>query len=139
MKYKGTFLRKGMLGKFILPFFVSSLLVGVSGIVVMVYRWGRMGLTRLLSATYSVKYQTAVLNMKDINLHPNVLVLFGILLVLMGLLFTLVALKHTKPGKDFKRVGPLSLIGYLFVYLLAYAFILATSIYKMMFRKNYSW
>ncbi len=139
-KYKSAFLKKGMLGSFVLPFFVSSLLIGVSGIVVLLYRLIRTLVVRFLSTSYSIQAQTAIITFNDINLHPNVLLLFGVLLMVVGLAFTLVALKYTRPPEgEFKKIGPISLIGYLFVYLLTQAILLAVSIYKMMFKKNYSW
>ena len=139
MKYKSSFMKKGMLGSFILPFFASSLLIGVSGIIVLLYRGIRSLIVSLFSTTYSVKTQAAVITLSNINLHPNILVFFGVLLLTVGSLFTLFALKYTKLEGEFKKAGPLSLIGYLFVYLLTQAFLLAGSIYEMIFKKKYAW
>ncbi len=139
LKYKKSFLQKGMLGRFIIPFFVSSLLIGVSGIIVLLYRWGRTLITNILSTTYSAQNQAAIITLNDINLHPNVLVFFGILLITVGSLFTLFALRYTKLEEGFKKTNAVSLIGYLFVYLLTQAFLLAGSVYEIIFKKKYSW
>ncbi len=138
-KYRNAFIKKGMLGSFILPFFVISWLIGLSGLAVLVYQLVKRGLTKILSMTYSIQAQTAVLNLNDLNLFPNILVFFGVALFVLGLVFTLIALGYTRQaGRNFKKIGLLSLLGYLFLYLLVYPVILIISVYKKI-TKKYSW
>lgn len=138
-KYQKSFFKKGMLGSFILPFFVLSWLIGISGLGILFYRLAQSVIVQSLSATYSIQTQAALLNLSNINLVPNVLIFFGVIIITVGFAFTLVALKHTKGNKKFKKVGVFSLLGYTFLYLLAYPVILIMSIYKIIFRRKYSW
>jgi hypothetical protein len=138
-KYRSAFVKKGMLGSFILPFFVISWLIGLSGLAVLIYQMTKLILVKVLSLTYSIQAQSSVLRLNNLNLFPNILVFFGIVLFILGLAFTLVALKYTREtGSNFKRIGLLSLLGYLFLYLLAYPIILIISVYKKI-TKKYSW
>lgn len=136
-KYKSSFLKSGMLGQFILPFFVISWLVGLSGLGIMFYRIIQGIIINSLALSYSVTAQTAVVNLNSINLIPSILFFFGSILMVSGLAFTLIALNKTK-GKEFKRVGAINLLGYIFIYLLIYPIILIISAYRAA-RGKYSW
>jgi cellulose synthase/poly-beta-1,6-N-acetylglucosamine synthase-like glycosyltransferase len=135
-KYRKAFLQLGMLGSFILPFFVLSWALGISGIFILAYRIFQRVVVHYLASIYSVQAQTAILTLREINLTPNVLVFFGTAILVMSLSFTLVALAHTRE-KDFKRTSLINLFFYSFVYLLAYPLILITSIYKFLKRKRF--
>ena len=138
--YKKAFGKKGILGGFILPFFILSWIIGVSGLAILFYRLVRTVVVRVLSTTYSIQAQAAIITFRDINLVPDILFFFGVVLIVFGTAFTLVALKYTKDtGKDFKKVGIFSLLGYSFLYLLAYPILLLISVYKLIFRRSYSW
>ena len=82
VKYKKAFLKKGILGNFILPFFVLSWILGFVGIAILLYRLLRTIAIRYLSTLYSIQAQTAILNLQDINLTPSVLVFFGLVPIL---------------------------------------------------------
>jgi cellulose synthase/poly-beta-1,6-N-acetylglucosamine synthase-like glycosyltransferase len=135
-KYRKEFLRIGMLGTFIIPFFVLSWVLGILGIFTLAYRVFRRFVVHYLASIYSIQAQTAVLTLREINLTPNVLIFFGVAILMMSLSFTLLALSHTKE-KNFKRTGLFNLFFYAFVYLLAYPFILITSIYKFLKKKRF--
>ncbi len=136
-KYKGTFLKKGMLGNFILPFFVLSWIVGILGIFVLGYRVIRTLILRYLSTTYSIQAQTAILTFRDLNLTPNVLVFFGIFIFMFSIFFTSIVLLHLRE-EEFKKHGLFNIISYMFIYLLAYPFLLIISVYKFL-RGKKSW
>ncbi len=129
VKYKKNFLKGGMLGSFVLPFFVLSWGIGIFGLGILVYRIVRIVALRYLSTFYSVKAQTAILRLQDINLIPNLLVFFGITLLIFSSIFTFFALKKIKE-EEFKKHGLLYILLYMFIYLLSYPVILTTSIYK---------
>lgn len=138
-KYKTAFIKKGMLGSFILPFFVIAWLIGLSGLAILLYQLIRTILVKILSITYSLQAQTAILKLSDINLFPNILIFFGIVLFVLGFVFTMIALTYTRETEsNFKKVGIFNLLGYLFLYLLAYPVILIVSVYKKI-TKKYSW
>jgi len=136
-KYKKTFAKKGILGSFVLPFFVLSWMLGFLGIGILIYRGFRRIIIHYLITRYSIEAQTAVLTLREINLTPNVLLFFGTSILLLSLLFTLLALSYIKE-KEFKKVRIFNILTYSFVYLLAYPLILITSIFKYI-KKERSW
>ncbi len=138
-KYKTAFKEKGMLGSFILPFFVLSWLLGITGLAILTYRILKFIFVNYLSTLYSINVQTAILSAQDINLAPNVLMFFGVVLFFLGLSFTFLALIYSRDSeRKFKKYGVLGLSVYMFIYLLAYPIILIASMYKYL-TKSYSW
>src|SRR3989344_1110250 len=87
-KYKGFFLRKGMLGNFILPFFVTSWLVGLLGLSIFCYLLFRRFWLFYLSSKLSHYAGTEIFQLSELNLNPTVLNLFGIFLFVLGISFT---------------------------------------------------
>ncbi len=131
-KYKKDWFRKGMLGNFILPFFVFSWVIGLFGLFVFVYRIARRVITGYLSTKLSVEAQTAVLRFSDVNLTPNVLVFLGLTVFFMSLWFTIVALLNMSESKEHKRENLFTVGFYMLFYLLAYPIILIISGYKFL-------
>ncbi|MFZ1970722.1 MAG: glycosyltransferase [Candidatus Nanoarchaeia archaeon] len=139
-KYRKTFLKKGMLGSFIIPFFILSWIIGISGLLILFYRITQSIIISTLSASYSIKTQAAILSLSEINLVPSILIIFGILILVVGFIFTLTALYYTREDRaDFKKVGVFGILGYSFLYLLAYPILLVISVYKIISRKEHSW
>lgn len=136
-KYKRAFVRTGMLGCFILPFFVFSWFIAITGFCILVYRVGKYFIIKYLSAKMSIEAQTAILTMRDINLNPSVLFLFGAVLLILGLTFNLLALSYSKE-KEFKKHGIHGLFMYMFVYLTLYPALLVMSIIAY-FRGKTTW
>jgi len=136
LKYKKSFLKSGMLGQFILPFFVSSWVLGLSGLFILGYRIFRTAFVQLLAAKYSVEVQTAVITLKDLQVSPNLLLFFGILTFFLGLWFTLISLVYSK--EDFKKEKWHEIIIYAIFYLLVNPIVQIKSIYAYM-RGKRSW
>ena len=136
-KYKKTFFRKGMLGNFILPFFILSWALGLFGLGILIYRIIQMVVLRYLSTTYSVQAHTAIFRFGDINLVPNVLVFMGLTVFFLSLFFTIVALTNMRE-EGRRRENPLTIGFYMIFYLLAYPIILVISGYKY-FRGYRKW
>ncbi len=136
-KYKKSFLNRGILGSFILPFFIFSWFVGIFGLLVLFYRVFRTLVIRYLSTVYSIQAQTAILRISEINLTPNILVFFGLSILVFSILFTMLALSYTKE-KEFKKHGLFYILVYMFFYLLSYPLILVISVYKY-WRGKKSW
>jgi len=136
-KYLRYFFKKGMLGSFILPFFLFTWAIAIFGIFILLYRIIRGFFVRYLSTVYSIQAETAILRFSEINLVPNVLVFFGILTLILSSAFSLFALYYIKE-RDFKKYGFFNIVGFMFFYLLSYPFILITSLYKYL-RKTGSW
>lgn len=131
-KYKKEWFRKGMLGSFILPFFVFSWVIGIFGLFVFAYRIFRRIFTGFLSTKLSVEAQTAVLRVSDINLTPNVLVFLGLTVFFLSLWYTMVALMNVSEDKSYRRENFFAVGFYMLFYLLAYPIILIISGYKFL-------
>jgi cellulose synthase/poly-beta-1,6-N-acetylglucosamine synthase-like glycosyltransferase len=128
-KYKTAFLRCGMLGLFILPFFVLSWVIGTMGLFILSYRLGKYLFVKYLSVNYSIEMHTAIVNLKDISLSPSVLIFLGIIILGLGLVYNLIALVYSKE-KDYESDGIFSISVYIFFYTLIYPILLITSVYK---------
>ncbi len=136
-QYKSSFLRHGMLGLFIIPFFVVAWFLAMFGLVVLSYRIIRSIIVRYLSTRMSIATETAILSMRDLNLTPSILFFFGIVLFILGLVYNILALAYSKE-KDYKRHGLFGLLSYMIFYLTAYPAILIYSIYKF-FKGKKTW
>ncbi|MFH1311013.1 MAG: glycosyltransferase [Nanoarchaeota archaeon] len=135
-KHKGAFAKKGIFGSFVLPFFVSSWIVGLFGIVILVYRELRRFFINYLATTYSIGAQTAILTLRDINLTPNILVFFGIAILSLSLFFTILALSYTKEN-EIKKFKISDFLVYVFIYLLIYPIILITAAFKFIKKEKF--
>lgn len=137
LKHKNKFFKKGILGFFVLPMFISAWIIGVLGIFLMIYNFGKWALKSYVSTTYSIGANTAVLSARDIALNPDILFFFGIVLFVFGLMFTLFSIFHQKE-KGFKNPRIIDIAVYTFFYLLTYPVILVMSVYKLI-RGNVKW
>ena len=137
IKYRKSFFRKGMLGSFILPFFSISLVLGVFGLGILVYRLFRRIMISYLSTKYSIAAQTAILSFNDVNLNPSILNFIGVILFVLGLYFVFFALRiinrHIHEKESF-----FSVIFYSLVYILLRPMVLIVSLYKFA-KGKYSW
>jgi cellulose synthase/poly-beta-1,6-N-acetylglucosamine synthase-like glycosyltransferase len=136
-KHKNKFMKKGMLGLFVLPFFVMSWVLGVFGLGFFIYRSARWAVADYLTTSYSIQANAAVMSIKDLSLNPDILFFFGIVLFTLSFTFTLISIFHDKE-KDFKNPRVFDLIMYTIFYLLAYPVILTVSAYKMA-KGNFGW
>ncbi|MCH8945663.1 MAG: glycosyltransferase [Nanoarchaeota archaeon] len=137
LKYKHCFLRKGMLGFFILPFFAISLVLGTFGLGLFIYKISTRFISTYLSTSYSVAAQTAVLVLEDISFNPSVLNFLGVVLFIFGLAFIFFALKFVNKHIEEKE-SFFSVVFYSLVYILLRPLVLIVSLYKFSIGK-YSW
>ncbi len=138
-KYRKTFFSCGMLGAFILPFFVSSWFLGIAGLILLVYRLSRYFIVKYLAASYSIEAQTAILRLNDLSLSPSILFFFGMILLGLSLSFNFLGLSYSKKEKEeFKRESILDVLTYIFIYLLVYPVLLIASLYKYL-TGNHKW
>lgn len=128
-KYFGT-QKAGMLGLFILPFFIFNWLLGLFGIGVLVYRIVRTIFVRYIATTLSVQSEVAVITFNDINLTPSILVFFGIATIIMNLFLIGVALSYAR--EQGKKDNIFNIVFYMFFYLLAYPILLVTSLFRFL-------
>ncbi len=137
LKYKSFFLRKGMLGAFILPFFVVSLVVGVLGLGIFAYLLFRRIWISYLATRLSIYAGTDLIRFSELNLSPSILNFFGVVLFVLGAAFTFLGLSIMQE-KELRNRNFFMLGFYFIFYLSFYPIILITSIYKLI-RGNYSW
>ncbi len=131
IKYKKDWFRKGMLGNFILPFFVFSWVIGLFGLAVLIYRIVKTVILRFFSTTYSIQAQAALFKFQDINLTPNVLVFFGLAMFFLGLWFAGLALFNLK--ENYQKKENFFVIGvYVIFYVMVYPIILISAGYKFL-------
>jgi peptidoglycan-N-acetylglucosamine deacetylase len=135
-KHRKAFMKNGMLGAFVLPFFIFSWIIGVFGLAIISYRIIRLIILKFISTSLSVKAQAAVLSLHDVRLVPNVLLFMGLVVFFLGLAYTLFALYTIKERKGFKRPGIFAITTYTFFYLLVYPIILVISAIKLMAGKK---
>ena len=133
-KYKNLIFKKNMLGYFIIPFFVLSLVLGIIGLIIFLYVFIRRSLSAYLSTSYSIYAQTALLTLQDINLTPSILVYFGLTLFFLGLFFTIFALRIMKE-EQLKRENIFNLLFYTLIYLTGFPILMVISIFKLATKK----
>mgnify|MGYP000855943889 FL=1 len=126
-KYGNVFGRRGMLGVFVLPFFIFSWVLGVFGLSIFLYRLIRTILIRYFFVSNSVQAQTAILSMQDLNLTFSFLFYIGIILLILSTAYSILALVSIKERKEFKRPTLLNFMVFEFFYLLMYPVILVKS------------
>ena len=129
-KYRKKVLEVGMLGYFIMPFFVVSWFLGLTGLFFLAYRITRYIMVRFLVAKYSVAAQVALVTMEDMAVSPSILFFFGIFLFTIGFAYTITAISKSKE-KGLITGHPLrDIFIYSFFYLLMYPPLLIVAFYK---------
>ena len=136
-KYKGTFFKKGMLGFFILPFFIFQLFLGLVGLSIFIYLTTTRFLRNYIFAKYSIGVGTPLLTMNDFYITPSFLNYLGIVLFVFGGLFTILVLYITK-SEMLRRQNTFNIFVYLVFYLAVYPFIMLSAIYNFI-RRKHSW
>lgn len=127
-KYKKCFFQRGMLGFFILPFFVLQLFLGLVGLSIFFYLTSTRILNNYLFAKYSVSAGTSLITMNDFLITPSFLNYLGIVLFILGAAFTLMVLGIMK-SEILKKQNIFNILVYLLIYLSVYPFIMISSLY----------
>lgn len=126
-KYKKFFLKRGMLGFFILPFFMLQLFLGLLGLSIFVYLITTRVLTNYIFARFSLDVGTPLLTMNDLLITPSFLNYLGVILFIAGGIFTLLVLSIMKVG-ILKKQNIFNILFYLLFYLSVYPFIMITAL-----------
>ncbi len=130
-KYKKCFLKKGMLGYFIIPFFALGLVLGLVGMAIFSYVISRKFIANYLLAKYSMEIGVPVLTMNQLLITPNVLNYFGAVLFGLFLLFNLFVLAVIKDNL-FKKQSFFNILFYMTIYLLVYPIVLVVAVVHML-------
>jgi cellulose synthase/poly-beta-1,6-N-acetylglucosamine synthase-like glycosyltransferase len=129
-KYKSLFMRRGMLGYFIIPFFTLSLVLGLIGLGVFFYVAVSSIIQNYFFVSYSTAAGTRILSFDALNVTPTILNFFGIVLFLLGLFFTLAGLGVMGEKRGGIR-NIFNLLFYMIVYLTLYPLIMLFAIGKI--------
>jgi cellulose synthase/poly-beta-1,6-N-acetylglucosamine synthase-like glycosyltransferase len=136
-KYKKEFMKKGILGMFVIPFFILQFFLGVVGLGIFLYLITTRTLSNFLFTKYSLTVGTPLITMNDFYITPSFLNYLGIILFVVGGIFTLVVLSIMKKTV-LKKQNIFNLLFYTGIYLSIYPFIAISSVYNY-FKRNNKW
>ena len=136
-RYKKYFLRKGMLGLFIIPLFAFSLFLGLFGLMLFGYLIMRRLIVSYLLTEYSLYADIALLHLQEFSFIPSILNYFGAVLFLLGGIFTLFGIWVMRGLKQGKFTF-FTVIFYILVYLTLLPLVMIVALYKLA-RGKYTW
>jgi cellulose synthase/poly-beta-1,6-N-acetylglucosamine synthase-like glycosyltransferase len=136
-KYRKEFLKKGIVGWFILPLFISSTFLGLLGLSIFFYMFSVRIISEYLKLKSSFIADTAIITLNRFYFTPSVLNYLGIVLFIMMALFTFGMLIIMNEEIFRKRKG-FNILFYMLVYMAAYPFIMVTSIIRII-KKDIKW
>ena len=135
MTYKNKFMQCGMLGLFIIPYFIFSWLLGITGLFFLAYRLFNYIMVRFLVAKYSVASEVALVTVRDLKINPSILFLFGLVLFSLSITYTVLSLLHSRE-KEYSGHKIRDIFIYSFFYLLVYPPLLIMSFFRYFQGKN---
>ncbi len=136
-KYKKNFLKKGMLGMFILPFFVLQLFLGALGLGIFFYLTVTRIISNYLLVTYSIPVGVPIITIESLYITPSFLNYIGVILFAVGLAFTLLVLSLMKKTV-FKKQNIFNILFYSVIYIAVYPFIMISAVYNY-FKRATKW
>jgi len=138
-KYKASLFnpKKGMLGFFIIPFFILSTFLGLLGLSIFFYLVTRRAISNFLYTKYSIVANTPLLTLEDFYITPSILNYLGIALFILGFIFLIIVFSVLKE-KILKKENILNMPFYMIVYLTFYPFIMLAAIWHVI-KKERVW
>jgi len=136
-KYKHLFLKGGMLGCFILPYFVLSLIMGLVGLSIFFYLFFRRVIFSYISTKLSLGIGVPVITVDQLYMTPNVLNFLGLAMLILGTFFTILGLSVMEE-RELRNRNIFNLAFYLLIYLTIYPFIMPVAIYRLV-KKDLRW
>ncbi|MEK6830829.1 MAG: glycosyltransferase [Nanoarchaeota archaeon] len=134
-KYHGVIGRKGMLGAFIIPFFIINLFLGIVGLSIFFYLLTTRMISNYLLTKYSIIANTPVITLEEFYITPSILNYLGVVFFIFGLVFVLFTLLVLKE-KINKKENFINIPFYLIFYLILYPFIMINSLWHFAKRKR---
>jgi len=119
--------KKGMLGFFIIPFFILSTFLGLLGLSIFFYLLIRRVVSNLLYTGYSIVAETPLLTLEDMYITPTILNYLGVALFILGFIFLLIVFAILKE-KVLIKENVLNIPFYMIIYMACYPFIMVTAI-----------
>jgi len=129
-KYKSKILQVGMLGLFIMPYFIFSWILGLTGLFFLAYRFSQYIMMKYLVAKYSIAANVALISTENFSLNPSILFFFGMLLFTLGLTYSITALVYSRESGRFIGYRIRDIFIYSIFYLLMYPPLLIVAFYK---------
>ncbi|MEJ2267662.1 MAG: glycosyltransferase family 2 protein, partial [Nanoarchaeota archaeon] len=136
-KYKKEFMKKGILGMFIIPFFILQFFLGILGLSVFVYLITTRVISNFLFVAYSIPVGTPLITMSEFFITPSFLNYLGIILFIVSGIFTLIILSIMKKTV-LKKQNVFTILFYSGIYLSIYPVIALSAVYNY-FKRNNSW
>jgi len=121
---------KGMLGFFIIPFFIVSTFLGLLGLSIFFYLITQRFISKFLYTRYSIIAGTSLLTLDDFYITPTILNYLGIIMFLLGLVFLFIVFVVLKE-KVLKKENLLNIPFYMIVYIAFYPFIMLAAMWHM--------
>ena len=131
-KYKKALLnpKKGMLGFFILPFFIINTFLGLLGLSIFTYLLVRRMISSFLLTKYSIVIGTPALTANEIFITPSILNYLGVILLFLGFIFLLIVFSILKE-KVLRKENIINIPFYLLIYIAFYPVILLVAMFHM--------
>lgn len=123
-------IKKGMLGFFIIPFFILSTFLGLLGLSIFCYLITQRIIARFLLTKYSIIAGTPILSLDEFYITPTILNYLGIALFFLGLIFLFIVFAVLKE-RVFRKENILNIPFYMIVYIAFYPFIMIAAIWHM--------
>jgi len=134
-KYKKEIFKRGMLGMFVLPFFIVQFFLGLLGLGVFFYLGVTSAITNYLFATYSINANVPLLTMNQLYITPSFLNYLGLIIFSISIIFTLISLAIMKKTV-MKKENVFNIFFFAVIYLMTYPFITLVAVYKYFKREN---
>jgi len=131
-KYKKSLFnpKRGMLGFFIIPFFIVSTFLGLLGLSIFFYLLTKRTISNFLYTKYSIIASTPLLTLEDFYITPSILNYLGVALFVLGLIFLFIVFAVLKE-KVFKKKNILNIPFYMIIYIAFYPFIMLAAMWHM--------
>lgn len=136
-KYKKQVLKRGMLGLYVLPFFILQFFLGVVGLGVFLYLFITKLITNFLFVNYSISAKVPLLTINRLFITLDFLNYLGLILFVVGTgltFFILSKMKNTSKDKE----SFFSIMIYSLFYMTIYPVLAVIAIYKY-FKRDDKW
>jgi cellulose synthase/poly-beta-1,6-N-acetylglucosamine synthase-like glycosyltransferase len=134
-KYKQSIGRKGMLGAFIIPFFVINLFLGLVGLILFAYLFTSNLISNFLRVKYSIAVDAPIITFDELFVTLSFLNYLGIVLFILGFVYILMILSVLNV-KIKSRDNLINIPFYLIFYLILYPFIMVNALWHFIINKN---
>lgn len=130
LEYKKNIFNGTMVGNFILPFFMLSWFLGISGLIFLAYKGIKSFTLRYLILKDVFRAGIPIIDLNNLSFVPSIIFFFTIFLLFVGISYSIISISHVS-GKGFKKSRVLSFLAYELFYMLASPIILVVSISRL--------